>query len=222
MKNKNIKNKKFIKINKLFTFKKGVGVNFDIGCGPVVLVTMELNTLTIGEDKMNNNTLTKKEDKMNNSNQTNFDFDSFRNDINNNEKEDKTMPDNTNDEVFDPDYYVLVTDFDSAKKKIEEMLKCYAGIDVLAEIILYNTATYRKFFWDHTWAPDYECWNCRSRHLEKYGNDCEGETCSLCPYFSFIPKGFDKFKSCEDLDGHLYTKELVNMFIKSDPSYFED
>ena len=110
----------------------------------------------------------------------------------------------THGRQFDPDKYVLVTDLDRAKKEIADMLRDLTSIDVLAEIILYNTDTYRRFFWRHSCSPDFECWNCRSRWLEENGYDCVGEGCLLCPHFSFIPEGFNKFSECTPVEGMIW------------------
>ena len=98
---------------------------------------------------------------------------------------------------------VVVTDFDEAKKIIGGMLQSGSNIDVLAEIILYNTETFLKFFWSRPSAPDYECMNCYFFRLDEGGYDCEGRECLLCPHFSFIPRGFEKFSECIQLKGSL-------------------
>ena len=102
---------------------------------------------------------------------------------------------------------VLATDFDGAKEIIAKMLKGYASLDVISDIILYNTDTYQRFFWSHPWSPNYECENCRTFRLEERGYDCEGKECVLCPHYSIIPKGFDKFFDCKRIEGRLVLDE---------------
>lgn len=77
-------------------------------------------------------------------------------------------------------------------------------LNTVVDIILYNRDTLYYFLMNNKYYSDhgYECMNCSDAYEREHGIDCsEGKKCTICPYYSFIPSGFEKFKSCNREEG---------------------